>query len=127
MMRMSRIWETSPGSGTKSAGGAWEHPISSVASQGMAKRRLTGLLGVSESQDTSPVRERQPLAVRAGAGSLQAYFLSSLIARSHGDCGVRADRDAAGAGGAHPLPRAAPRASRRLDRGARSAAARTGS
>src|SRR5207247_2984199 len=77
--------------------------------------------------DTSPVPERQRLAARPGPGSLQAYFLSSLIARSHGDGGVRADRNAAGTGGAHPLPRAAPCAARPLDRGVRSAAARTGS
>src|SRR2546428_13598001 len=118
MMRMSRIWETSPGSGVKSAGGAWEHATSSVASQGVANRRLTG----------SPRGQREPRYKAPSRTPTACIFplLSFLMARSHGDCGVRTDRDAAGAGGAHPVPRAAPCAARDLEVGPRSTPARTG-
>src|SRR2546426_6969632 len=116
MMRMSRIWETSPGSGVKSAGGRGRTRPAASRARAWPTGVSRVLLGVSESQDTRPLPERQQ----------PAYFLSFLIARSHGDCGVRTDRDAAGAGGAHLVPRGAPCAARRLDGGARSAAARTG-
>src|SRR2546425_1017287 len=89
MMRMSRIWGTSPGSGVKSAVGAWEHATSSVASQGVANRRLTG----------SPRGQREPRYKAPSRTPTACIFplLSFLMARSHGDCGVRTDRDAASA------------------------------
>src|SRR6266511_3701145 len=66
-MRMSRICPTSPGSGAKSAGGAWEHPNTNIV-----KRRRGGTLHVvvvgfmdSPPSRASPSRSRRSAPARS--------------------------------------------------------------